>query len=56
MAGLNNQVFGELDPAHRPPATQSVFLSEHSEQNENSNLGQKGDAHDCDGEKYVARR
>ena len=34
-------------PARRPHAAQSVFLSEHSEQDEKPYLGQEGDARDC---------
>jgi hypothetical protein len=53
MAGFNHQAYGELDPRIGLPRAHS--FSEHSEQNEKPNLGQEGDAHDCDSEKYVAR-
>jgi hypothetical protein len=55
MAGFNHQACEELDPRIGHPLPRAHCFSEHSEQNEKSNLGEEGDAHDCDSEKYVAR-
>ena len=49
MAGLNHQVQGELDlfaSAARCP--ERAILSDHSNQDEKSDLGQESDAHDGD--------
>jgi hypothetical protein len=56
MAGLNHQVRGELDHSHRLRAAQSARLSDHSDQDEKSDLGQECDAHNGNRKKHVARR
>ena len=57
MAGLNNQVRGELDHSQGQRATHSVrSFSDHSNQDEKSDLGQKSDAHKGDRKEHVARR
>jgi hypothetical protein len=48
MAGLNHQVRGELDHSHRLRAARSALLSDHSNQDEKSDLCQESDAHNSD--------
>ncbi|MET4121344.1 hypothetical protein ABIB85_007824 [Bradyrhizobium sp. JR1.5] len=55
MAGLNHQVRGELDHSHRRALPSSALLSDHSNQDEKSDLGQESDAHNGDRKERVAR-
>ena len=55
MAGLNHQVRGELDHSHRLRAAWNALLSDHSNQDEKSDLCQESDAHSADRKERVAR-
>ena len=56
MAGVNHQAYGVLDLASAARCPDRAFLSQHSNQNEEPDLGQEGDAHDRDRKEHVACR
>jgi len=57
MAGLNRQVRGELDHLQGLRAAQNALsFSDHSNQDEKSDLGQESGAHDGDRKEHVDRR
>ena len=56
MAGLDHQVCGVLDLAAAARCPDRMLLSEHSNQDENPDFGQEGNAHDRDRKEHVARR